>query len=73
MRRSSAYEHLLAHSDNMPERNSIFMEHHAEEQIPILFDIDLLQEHMHVIGSNGSGKTALGLPNLVTQLIRRSD
>ncbi len=40
---------------------------------PILLDRRLLCDHAHILGSTGSGKTALGLAPLVTQLIRIAD
>lgn len=67
------YFERLRHSRNPHERRSIMMGRHGFYRYPILLDTDLLLEHMHILGSTGSGKTALGLMPMATQLIRRND
>jgi len=40
---------------------------------PVLLDRGILGEHAHILGSTGSGKTAIGLSPLIAQLIRHRD
>ncbi len=40
---------------------------------PILLDRHILGEHAHILGSSGSGKTAIGLAPLIAQLTRQRD
>lgn len=44
-----------------------------EGDYPILLHERLLQHHAHILGDTGSGKTALGVAPLLTQLIARED
>lgn len=52
------------------ERQNVFLGTHAEYGYPILIDLRLLREHMHIIGDSGSGKTSRIVAPLATQLIR---
>jgi hypothetical protein len=67
------YSHRLASSNHPEEGNSVLLGFHPDTDYPILLDVELLREHMHVLGATGTSKTALGLSTLATQLIRRGD
>ena len=71
--RFDGYSHRLANSAHPHEHNSLLLGFHPVVEYPILLDVELLREHMHIIGATGTSKTALGLSNLVSQLIRRGD
>lgn len=57
-------------STNATERDSVLLGTHATENYPVLLPANILNEHMHVTGDTGSGKTALALIPLLIQLIR---
>lgn len=67
------YTDRLLHSRNTQERNTLFLGCFVGDEFPILLDRKLLNEHMHILGATGTGKTALGLAPLIIQLIRRND
>ena len=67
------YTDRITNSKTALERNSLWLGQHRELGIPIPVDIALAGEHINIIGPTGSGKTALGLSSLVTQLINRND
>jgi len=48
----------------------LFLGYEPFEHYPILLHEDLLNEHLHIVGGSGSGKTSLGLLPLLIQLIR---
>src|SRR5207245_11116050 len=55
------------------ERESLLAGRHPDYDYAILLHSKLLFEHVHLLGSTGAGKTALGLLNHAIQLIRRGD
>lgn len=57
-------------SNNETERNSLWLGTHDTGQYPILLHRDALLEHGHIIGDSGSGKTAMALAPMISQLIR---
>ncbi len=63
----------LRDSRNPFERNALYVGRDLNRDFPVLLDVNLLLEHMHILGATGSGKTALAIIPLVTQLIRRND
>jgi len=67
------YTDRLLHSRNSQEKNTLFLGCFVGDEFPILLDRKLLNEHMHILGATGTGKTALGLAPLIIQLIRRND
>ncbi len=67
------YTDRLRHSRNPNERNAVWVGFHKTLGFPVLLDIALIREHMHILGATGSGKTGLGITTLVSQLIRRND
>lgn len=68
-----AYSDRLRYSLNSTERDSIWIGFHETLKFPILVSVELIREHMHILGATGIGKTALGVSTLITQLIRRGD
>jgi len=72
-RQMELYADRLRRSKNEAERRSILMGMNPHHEYPITLDTDLLLEHMHILGSTGSGKTSLGLIPLVTNLIRNDE
>lgn len=55
------------------ERNSLFLGTNARDDTPVLVPREVFQEHAHILGDSGSGKTSLGLMPLVSQLMRYGD
>lgn len=53
------------------ERDHLFIGLHAQIDYPILLHQSILAEHAHITGDSGSGKSALGIPSLLTQLTGR--
>lgn len=68
-----SYVDRLRNSSNPNERNAVWVGFHLTMGFPILLDIKLVKEHMHILGATGSGKTALGLSTLIAQLVKRGD
>lgn len=60
----------LLKSSNKTERQHLFLGFHAEYGYPVLIPKRLLNEHCHILGDSGSGKTSRVLTPLITQLIR---
>ena len=56
-------------SQNPIERDSIYMGRVAHDGSPLLVPRAVFQEHAHLLGDSGSGKTARGLIPLAEQLI----
>ena len=67
------YARRLRESRNPLEQKCLFVGFNDSHEYPVLLDMDLLFEHVHMLGATGIGKTALGLSTLVIQLIRRGD
>ena len=67
------YVNRLLQSANQTERESLYYGYTLHHQYPVLVPIELLFEHVHILGAPGTGKTILGLAPLTTQLIRRND
>lgn len=56
-------------SKNSIERDSLYMGRVAHDGSPLLVPRSVFQEHAHLLGDSGSGKTARGLIPLAEQLI----
>lgn len=52
------------------EKDSLFVGMHSAGGYPVLAHRSMLREHGHILGDTGSGKTAIGIAPMVTQLIR---
>jgi len=55
------------------EKDHLWLGTSVLNDYPVLLSRKVLTEHAHIMGSTGSGKTALGLAPLITQLIRHAD
>jgi hypothetical protein len=53
------------------ERELILVGFNATHDYPVLIEKPVLNEHVHIMGDSGSGKTALGMAPLLAQLIGR--
>ena len=60
----------LQNSDNQLERKHLFLGTHAEYRYPVLIPRWLVNQHIHIQGDSGSGKTSRLLVPLIIQLIR---
>lgn len=65
---AAAVERLQG-SSNPVERRHVWMGLSREDDYPVLLDRELLQQHMHILGGTGSGKTSRITP-LLEQLVR---
>jgi hypothetical protein len=63
----------LQSSSNPIERESLFLGMNAADRSPVIVPREVFQEHAHLLGDSGSGKTSLGLAPLISQLIRFGD
>jgi len=63
----------LRSSQDKVEQESLFLGTNARDDSPVLVPRSVFQEHAHLLGDSGSGKTALGILPLVTQLVRFGD
>ncbi len=66
------YVTRVQNSHDAIERDSLFLGIHDAGNYPVLLPQSILRQHAHILGDSGSGKTALGLMPLITQLIRMS-
>ena len=57
-------------SEDKDEKESVFVGVNAFDHSPVLVPSDVFCEHAHILGDSGSGKTALGIAPLMTQLLR---
>lgn len=66
------YLQRLHASRNPLERRCIWNGCHLQHRYPILIDQSLYNEHSHVVGPTGSGKTAMTLMSEAIQVVRRA-
>ncbi len=59
----------MQRSRNDVERESIYLGTHEWGDYPVMLPRKALREHAHIMGDTGSGKTALGLAPMISQLI----
>ena len=64
---------LLRASPDPVERDSLFLGVNAVDHAPILVPRDVFADHAHLLGDTGSGKTAVGVATVVSQLLTRGD
>ena len=64
---------LLKASPDPVERDSLFLGVNAVDHAPIVVPRTVLNEHAHILGDTGSGKTSVGVAGIVTQLLARGD
>jgi hypothetical protein len=55
------------------EKYSLFLGINAADSTPVIVPREVFQEHAHLLGDSGSGKTSLGMASLIAQLIRFGD
>ncbi len=67
------YVARLEEAEQQKEREHLWLGVHRDEDYPVLLDPAILREHSYFVGDSGSGKTALGITPLISQLIRRTD
>ena len=65
-----AYHDRLRRSGNATEAECIWIGLHKEREFPILIPESLFNQHAHLLGGSGAGKTGLGLATLTAQLIK---
>lgn len=63
----------LQASQNKVEKFSLLLGVNAFDDTPVIVPREVFQEHAHLLGDSGSGKTSLGLASLITQFIRFKD
>ncbi|MCA9166399.1 MAG: TraM recognition domain-containing protein [Planctomycetales bacterium] len=59
----------LRRSENNVEHNSLYMGRVSQDQSPLIVPRKVFQEHAHILGDSGSGKTARGLTPFVEQIM----
>jgi len=67
------YARRVAESHHPLEREHFWLGVHKEARYPVLLHRKLVNQHMHLLGPTGSGKTALGYCPILRQLIMRAD
>lgn len=60
----------LQSSANALHRRQLLVGFHATEHYPVLLPVKTLQEHVHILGGSGGGKTSRAFLPLVAQLTR---
>lgn len=65
-----AYHDRLRRSGNATEAECIWVGFHREREFPILIPESLFNQHAHLLGGTGAGKTGLGLATLAAQIIK---
>lgn len=66
------YSDRLSKSGQPEESECIWIGIHQQRKFPILIPTDLLNQHVHMLGGSGAGKTGLGLATLAAQLIKQN-
>ena len=62
----------IVNSANDLEREHLYLGRSIVDDAPIWLHLPMLKMHAHIVGDSGSGKTALGVIPLMSQLIARS-
>ena len=65
--------HRLRTSQDDTENTSLLLGTNARDDSPVLVPREVFQEHAHILGDSGSGKTSIGILPLVAQLMRFGD
>jgi Helicase HerA, central domain/TraM recognition site of TraD and TraG len=63
----------VAASEDATEKNSILLGVNANDNSPVLVPTKVFEEHAHILGDSGSGKTSMGISLILNQLIRKAD
>ena len=67
------YNNRLSLSGCDAENECIWIGLHQTYQFPILIPMTLFNQHAHLLGGSGAGKTGLGLATLTAQMIKQND
>ncbi|MCB0324632.1 MAG: hypothetical protein KDD69_13715 [Bdellovibrionales bacterium] len=73
---AAAWEQFVTLLQSSPvelEKKSFFLGLNAADGSPVTVPRSVFEEHAHFLGDSGSGKTALGLAPLISQMIRSQD
>lgn len=60
-------------SSDALEQKSILLGVNASDNTPVLVPLKVFEEHAHLIGDSGSGKTSLGISLILSQMARVQD
>jgi len=63
----------VSSSEDVTEKGSILLGVNAHDNSPVLVPTKVFEEHAHILGDSGSGKTSMGVSLILNQLIRKSD
>lgn len=63
----------VATSTNPTEAQSVLLGVNVHDNSPVLVPTKVFEEHAHILGDSGSGKTALGISLILNQLIKQPD
>ncbi|MCR9296205.1 MAG: DUF87 domain-containing protein [bacterium] len=63
----------LTQSNDPTEKSSLLLGVNAKDGSPVMLPRKVLQEHAHILGDSGSGKTSLGISLILNQLIKQPD
>ncbi|MFN3191256.1 MAG: type IV secretory system conjugative DNA transfer family protein [Aureliella sp.] len=55
------------------EKQSLFLGVNAADNAPVLVPQKVFNDHAHILGDTGSGKTSIGIASIVSQLLRRAN
>lgn len=71
--RDSQFVAQLPDRPPVRERDHLFLGVFEEEDYPVLLSPGVLDEHAHITGDSGAGKSSLGLAPLLDQIIQRGE
>lgn len=60
-------------SEDNVEKKSLLLGVNASDNTPVLVPLKVFEEHAHLIGDSGSGKTSLGISLILSQMARVQD
>src|SRR5690606_12813232 len=60
-------------SEDQTEKKSILLGVNNADNSPVLVPRKVFEEHAHILGDSGSGKTSMGISPILNQLIRQED
>lgn len=70
------WEQLVADvsaSEDLTEKQSLLLGVNATDNSPVMVPLKVFEEHAHILGDSGSGKTSMGIALILNQLIRQKD
>ncbi len=63
----------VAASEDQTEKQSLLLGVNASDNSPVMVPLKVFEEHAHILGDSGSGKTSMGIALILNQLIRQKD